>query len=232
MIQDDVLIRRAEVVRIHLDALDALMKEPSTGASEAIRASLSLRFLFDGALAQVAHAAGVPLLIPAPTLDGVPIDQALLFACGGYEVAGAHVRPHYCYREPGIRSPHRSQFERQISASPDTHPLSKVKLGRFGQLPCLTFVGKVLKREETVRYVANKCGGAHHSDDMAKFDEIDHHLTKVGHILRVGGDGLSSVFLETLGTAWFLLNAPAVVDLRTALRVPVEAVSTPVPHSS
>jgi hypothetical protein len=139
------------------------------------------------------------------------------FACGGYEIGGARVSPHYAYREPGAHSPHRPQFERQVAASPKTHVLSEVKLGRFGQLPCLAFVAEVLSREGTVHYVANKCGGAHHHDDMAKFDAIDRRLTTVGHVLRVNDDGLSVVFLETLETAWFLLNAPTVADLRAAL---------------
>ncbi len=68
-----------------------------------------------------------------------------------------------------------------------------------------------------MRYVANKCGGAHHHDNAAKFDDIDLRLTRLGHILHLNGEGLSAVFLETLGTAWFLLNAPSVQQLRTIL---------------
>jgi hypothetical protein len=66
-------------------------------------------------------------------------------------------------------------------------------------------------------YVAKKCGGADHHDDIAKLYEIDRRLTTVGHILRANGNGLSAVFLETLGTAWFLLNALSVAALRTTL---------------
>jgi hypothetical protein len=52
-----------------------------------------------------------------------------------------------------------------------------------------------------------------------KFDRIDERLTKVGHAVQLNGDGVSAVFLETLGTAWFLLSAPSVIELRAALRV-------------
>ena len=217
MTLDEVLIRRAEVVRIHLDALDDIIRIPNPSISAAVRASLSLRFLFDGALNQVAHTLRLQIQVPAPTLDSIPFDQAILFVCGGYRFGEAIFSPHYTYREPGLQSSHRQQFERQMAASPSTHAMMEMKLGQFMKQPCLALCGEAVTREATVRYVANKCGGAHHHDDTAQFEAIDRRLTTVGHVLRVNGDGQSAVFLETLGTAWFLLRSPSVVTLRAAL---------------
>lgn len=214
---DEVLIRRAEVVRIHLDRLDELVLGRTPGVPEAVLTSLSLRFLFDGPLNQVAHAHGVMLHVAAPALDEVPLSQALFFACGGYELGGTEVAPHYLYREPGRGSQSRPQYEEAIAASPAEHSMSELKLKRFIAQPCLGILGTSLSRERTVRYVANKCGGAHHHDSDSKFEDIERLLTQAGNALTLSPLGISAVFAETLGTAWYLLRAPSVGELRGKL---------------
>lgn len=216
MAADGVLIRRAEVVRIHLDILNAILSEMPS-ASQAIRASVSLRFLFDGALQQVAHENGAELNIPMPDLDGVPIEQALFFSCGGYSVGGCEITPFYAYRKPGRSSPHRAQFERLIAASPKTHRLIDQKLSKFCLQPCLSIAGKIFTREVLVRYVANKCGGTHHHENMEKFNELERAITAVGQSLELHDMNLSAVFIETVGTASYLLNAPAIQQLMAKL---------------
>ncbi|MHA6298543.1 hypothetical protein [Devosia sp. CAU 1758] len=213
----DVLVRRAEVVRIHFDNLEELVNTPKPGVREALHASLALRFLFDGALAALARQLDHSISVHAPTLENVPFEEAILFACGGYRLGASMVKPHFTYREPGLTSPHRSQFDRQIASSPSTYVFSNLKLSKFMMQPCLAFVGKAVSREATIRYVANKCGGAHHHDDLAGFDELDMRLTTLGHILRFNGDELSAVFLETLGTASLLLASDDIVALRRDL---------------
>jgi len=216
MVAEEVLIRRANVVRIHLDILESLLKEPLS-PSQAIRASMSLRFLFDGALNRVAHECAIELSIPAPDLTDVPLDQALIFACGGYTISGNEIAPYYAYRQPGPKSPYRAQYDEQVQRSPAHHTLVDVKLGAFQQLTSLAILGTKFTRGAVVRYVANKCGGAHHHDDTLAFDAIEHGLTNVGHSLEIGENELSAVFLETVGTASLLLNAPDVGILRTNL---------------
>lgn len=216
MIADDVLIRRTEVVRIHLDILEAVLRE-QPGESQAIRASVSLRFLMDRALSRVANDAGEALRIPSPDLKGIPIDQALVFACGGYAIGGIKFAPYYAYRKPGTASPNRWQFDRQAGASPREHSLVEAKLGTFLQSPCLAILGELFSRETVIRYVANKCGGAHHHDDTTRFDAIEHGVTSVGQGLAMNGDGLSAVFLETLGSAYFMLASPGIGRLRDKL---------------
>ncbi|AZO17344.1 hypothetical protein EJ069_23065 [Mesorhizobium sp. M2A.F.Ca.ET.043.05.1.1] len=92
-----------------------------------------------------------------------------------------------------------------------------IKLSKFLLQPCLGLVGLTVSRNATIRYVANKCGGAHHHDDLAGFNELDMRLTHVGHALRVNGDNISAVFLETLGTASLLLASNSIMNLRRAL---------------
>lgn len=172
----DVLIRRVEVVEIHLNILDDLVNVAKPGVSEAIRASLSLRFLFDGALAQAARQLGHAIHVKAPFLEGIPIDEAILFACGGYRLGATTVRPHFSYREPGPNSPHRPQFKRQLASSPDNYVFADIRLSKFLLQPCLGIAGLTISREAAIRYVANKCGGAHHHDDLTGFNELDIRL--------------------------------------------------------
>ncbi|NVJ08690.1 hypothetical protein HUW63_26080 [Myxococcus sp. AM001] len=213
-----VLIDRATVVRIHLDRLAAIIAAPEPGLAEAIYASIALRFLFDdNLLGQVARDFDIPLIIEAPDLSGVPIDAALFFACGGYVIGSDIVRPFYTYREPGPNSPYRRQFEMQVAASPSALPTCQVKFSKYRGLPCLALVGTVLSREQVVRYVANKCGGAHHHDNIEDFNKIERSLTQVGQVLTLKKNSLSAVFIETIGTAWFLLQSQSVRTLRSSL---------------
>ncbi|MEK9212857.1 hypothetical protein [Sphingomonas sp. 2378] len=216
MVAEDVLIRRAEIVRIHLDILEGLIEEPIS-TSAAIRASVSLRFLSDGALSQLGHDLGQSIAIPAPDLADIEIEQVLTFACGGYVLAGVEICPHYLYRFSGENSPIRAHFERQIKTSPAQHRLVEHRLSKFMLQPCLAILGTTFTREAVVRYVANKCGGAHHHDDPGGFAALDHAITNVGHGLELSTTGLSAVFLEVLGTAYFLIKAPDISALRARL---------------
>lgn len=216
MIADDVLIRRTEVVRIHLDILDGIVAEPLS-ISGAVRASISLRFLMEGALSRLANESGARLLVPTPDLEGVPLSQALVFACGGYTIAGTSFAPYYAYRRPGENSPYRPQYKLEVAASPKAHDFIDVKFGAFQQSICLAILGRTFTRGSVVRYVANKCGGAHHHDDTAGFNEIEHGITSAGHGLELNGNGISAVFLETIGTASLLLSASDVISLRSKI---------------
>jgi hypothetical protein len=215
---EDVLIEKRQVVRIHLDQLERSTAPDAPGVGEAVYASVALRFLMDdNALGSVAREHGISIDIEAPDFTGVPLTQALAFAAGGYPYGGRRTEAYYAYRASGSHSPFRRQFEQNVKASPKHPPMTKLKLTKFLGTPCLGFAGEILNRETLVRYVANKCGGAHHHRSRAKFDAIDNRLTNVGHSLQLRGDGLSAVFMETLGTAWFLLQSPGIVDLRRAL---------------
>ncbi|MFK3849289.1 hypothetical protein ACI2J5_07290 [Agrobacterium pusense] len=155
--------------------------------------------------------------IRAPVVNDIPVRDALLFACGGYDLGFGVVKPHYTYREPGLNSPHRAQFERLVAKSPGVHTFAEIKLKLFESQTCLALLGLPVTRENVVRYVANKCGGAHHHDNATDFEEIEIRLTQVGHSLRASGTELSAVFLETIGTASLLLASKSIVELREML---------------
>lgn len=214
----DVLIERRQVVRIHLDQLERSTAPSAPREDEAIYASIALRFLMDdNALGAVAHELGIVIEVDVPDFTGTPITQAIVFAAGGYPYDGHVTEAYYAYRASGRESPHRRQFEENVKASPRSPPVKTLKYTKFLTTPCLGFAGEIVDRATLIRYVANRCGGAHHHSSRTKFDAIDNRLTDVGHGLRVRGDGMSAVFMETLGTSWFLLQSPGVTALRNAL---------------
>ncbi|MBY4616145.1 hypothetical protein [Rhizobium redzepovicii] len=214
----DVLIERRQVVRIHLDQLERSIAPSAPREGEAIYASIALRFLMDdNALGAVANEFGIVIEIDVPDFTGTPLTQAIVFAAGGYPYGDHVTEAYYAYRASGPQSPHRRQFEENLKTSPRSPSVKTLKYTKFLATPCLGFAGEIVDRATLIRYVANKCGGAHHHSSRTKFDTIDNRLTDIGHGLRVRGDGMSVVFMETLGTAWFLLQSPGVTALRTAL---------------
>ncbi|WP_158665200.1 hypothetical protein [Ensifer adhaerens] len=214
----DVLIERRQVVRIHIDQLVRSTAPSAPREDEAIYASIALRFLMDdNALGAVAHELGIAVEVDVPDFTGTPLTQAIVFAAGGYPYDGHVTEAYYAYRASGRESPHRQQFEENVKASPSRPPVIALKFTKFLATPCLGFAGEIVDRATLIRYVANRCGGAHHHSSRTKFDAIDNRLTDVGRGLRVRGDGMSVVFMETLGTAWLLLQSPGVTALRHAL---------------
>lgn len=213
-----VLISQVDAVRVHLDQLERSTNPAAPGADEAIYASVGMRFLLDNnALGAVAREYGLSIYVDVPDFSGVPIDQALAFFAGGYPFNGHLMPSYYLYREPGLNSMYRRQFEDNVRSSPRHPPTIRLKLNKFLATPCLALTGRTVDRSTLVRYVANRCGGAHHHASRAGFTDIDHRLTDIGSVLKLGGNGISAVFLEILGTSWFLLQSPEVKELRTAL---------------
>lgn len=214
----DVLIERHQVVRIHLDQLERSTAPTAPREDEAIYASIALRFLMDdNALGAVAHELGIVIEVDVPDFTGTPLAQAIVFAAGGYPYDGHVTEAYYAYRAPGPESPHRRQFEENVKASPRSPPVRPLKYTKFLKTPCLGLAGEIVDRSTLIRYVANRCGGAHYHSSRTRFDAIENSMTDIGNGLRVRGDGMSVVFMETLGTSWFLLQSPGVSALRNAL---------------
>ncbi|WP_145066745.1 hypothetical protein [Engelhardtia mirabilis] len=90
-------------------------------------------------------------------------------------------------------------------------------LGKFWKQPSLGTLGATVDREKAVRFVANRCGGAHHSATAETFKEVEKLISDVGRAFQLDGNGLSIAFSEVLGTAWHLLASPSVCELRRRL---------------
>lgn len=215
---ESVLISQRDAVRVHLDQLERSTVPDAPGADEAIYASVAMRFLMDdNALGGIARENGQTIYVECPDFSAVPLEQVLAFAAGGYPF-NAHLMPaYYLYRESGPQSIHRSLFEENLRSSPKHPAIIRLKLNQFLATPCLALMGRTVNRSTLIRYVANRCGGAHYHGSRQAFTDIDNRLTDIGRVIKLGGDGLSTVFLEVLGTAWLLLQSQEVKDLRDAL---------------
>lgn len=212
------LITREALVGLHLDQLSAILSSDHPGPGGAVQASIILRVLMDrGLLGRVGRDHGLVLKVLTPEVKADVIGQSLFFACGGHRCGERLVPPLWVFREPGPKSPHRPQFESLVAESRQDCGTKEVKLGKFWNQPSLGAFGATIDREKVVRFVANRCGGAHHSASEENFEEVEKLISDVGRAFQLDGNGLSIAFSEVLGTAWYLLASPSVRDLRRRL---------------
>jgi hypothetical protein len=226
-------IDRNRVVAVHLRHLAERLDRPQLRADDAIILSVSLRVLFEqGLIGRVANENTIDLTIQAPDVSQIPYSQALLFACGGYEACGVQCSPLYIYRQPGLKSPYRSQYDDWIERSPDRHELILMKFAQFEQSICLSFRGKAKTRRDVIDFVAHKCGGAHafHRNDIRNFNPMEQDLSDMGKAWSRSDSDLNIVLSEIFGTAWFLIQSPSVIALQKKLSsVGAEIIQFPKP---
>jgi hypothetical protein len=212
------LLDRETVIRIHLDRLAEIVTKDAPTAADALYASVALRWLADdNPLGRVAREFSLPMNVLVPDLTDVPIEQSLLFVCGGYRLGNRYVQPYYLYRAAGEKSIFRRQYEDQLSRSPIKHTFREVRLGNFWTSPSMAITGNLLDRNCVIRFVANKCGGAHHHEDETRLNQVEKFIATMGESFHLPDDGISMVFSETIGTAWFLINSPDIHVLRLKL---------------
>jgi hypothetical protein len=212
------LIDRNLVVRIHLDQINFILSKGKVELIDAIYASIALRCLLERSLiGRVAHENGIVLRVKHPDLSRSPHLGALIFVCGGYALGKNYFKPFYFFRIPGENSPWRSHYEEQLTESEKALQLHETKLQHFEAAPSMVVGNEVISRGDVFKFVANKCGGAHHDSDVERYDKIEKLLLTIGEIVSAPS-GISAVFAETLGTAWFLLNSPSVRALHYKLK--------------
>jgi hypothetical protein len=227
-----VLIDRTKILQIHLNQLADIAANSEPNARDAIYASVALRCIFEkGLIGRVAKEHGITISVVSPKLDDIPYQNALVFVCGGYRLGSNYTRPFYLYREPGLKSVYRPQFEREIASSPSEYNYQEVKLRDFLASTSVAIIGRIICREAVFRFVAHKCGGAHYHDSIDGFDDLEKAAANVGKILHTTDSGLSALFSETIGTAWFLTNSPSVQRLRAVLG-PSQTTVIPLPSRS
>jgi hypothetical protein len=206
------------VASAHLRHIEERISKDYLQLDDAIFTSVSLRILFENSLlGRVAKTKGITLEIITPNLSNIPFKNSIFFACGGYEFLGRRVSPVYLYREPGLTSIHRTQFERDRDSSPKELLLTNRKLQEFEKSVSISIFGREINRGDLFKFVANKGGGVHTASDqdVAKFEDFQKDLKTASEIYAV--NGLNIVCYEVFATAWFLMNSPSVVKLREIL---------------
>ncbi len=214
------LIDQDTLVCIHLNELEKLVSRNEPSPGDAIHASIVLRVLNDdNLLGKVGQNHDLQILVSAPKLDESWLDQALFFVCGGHRYGNRDIARLCKFREPGSASPHRPQYEDLVANLNGSQERIEMKLGQFWEEPSLSACGTTVSRNRIIRYVANRCGGAHYSNSTDRFEvkKLEPLITEIGMAFHLEGNGLSVVFAEIIGTAWYLITSPSIQVLRERL---------------
>lgn len=157
-----------ELARIVAEDIDFLTREWNQDIDDASlrRASPILRsLLVEGKLGKVAHDCGSNLRIMAPAINRVLTEAELkenaYFQAGGAKYKGMEVQAMSMVNRALSEKEIKANYERYKKVIGKSYP---VKLGVFLRQPSFVVDGVLIYRDEVIKYVSNKLGGAHYDD--------------------------------------------------------------------
>lgn len=157
-----------ELARVVAEDLDFLSREWNQDIDDASlrRASPILRsLLIEGKLGKIAHDCEKSLRIMAPAINRVitetELKEKVYFQAGGAKYKGMEVQAISIVNRALSENEIKANYERDKKAIGKSYP---VKLGVFLRQPSFVVDGILIYREEVIKYVSNKLGGAHYDD--------------------------------------------------------------------
>lgn len=157
-----------DLARIVWEDLDFLFREWNQDIDDASlrRASPVLRsLLIEGQLGKVAHACGRDLRIMAPAinkfLSEAGLKQNAYFQAGGARYKGIEVQAVSMVQRALSEREIKTNYERDRKVIGKSYP---VKLGAFLRQPSFVVDGVIIYRDEVIKYISNKLGGAHYDE--------------------------------------------------------------------
>ena len=189
------------------------------------RSSPVLRsLLVEGLLGRVAHQVGRDVRVMAPAVGRVTTEAELreckFFQAGGALHKGIIVQSMSMVARAKTEAEIKASYERGRSAMGKSYP---VKLGTFLKQTSLVVNGVLINREEVIKYVANKLGGAHYdsSRESAKGPGDLSLELKYKLLDEVRGGMLvadrNAIYYELLSIGQRLINSRDVRQLRKFL---------------
>lgn len=160
-----------ELARLVADDLDYLFKEWNQDIDDASlrRSSPVLRaFLVEGLLGRAAHQANREIRVMAPAIDRVVTEAELrectFFQAGGAKYKGMIVQSMSMVPRAKTAAEIKASYERSKKVIGKSYP---VKIGAYLKQTSFVVNGVRINREEVIKYVANKLGGAHYDSSRA-----------------------------------------------------------------
>jgi hypothetical protein len=160
-----------ELARLVAEDLDYLFKEWNQDIDDASlrRSSPVLRaLLVEGLLGRAAHQVGREMRVMAPAIGRVVTDGELrectFFQAGGAKYKGMIVQSMSMIPRAETPAEMKESYERQKEIIGKSYP---VKMGVFLKQTSFVVKGVLINREEVIKYVANKLGGAHYDSSRA-----------------------------------------------------------------
>lgn len=157
-----------ELARIVSEDIDFLTREWNQDIDDASlrRASPILRsLLVEGTLGKVAHECGKSLKVMAPainrTLTETELKEKVYFQAGGARYKGLKVQAMSIVNRALSEKEIKANYEREKQVIGRSYP---VKLGAFLRQPSFVVDGVLIYRDEVIKYVSNKLGGAHYDN--------------------------------------------------------------------
>ena len=155
-----------ELARVVAEDLEFLFNEWNQEIDDASlrRSSTVLRsLLVEGLLGRVAHQVGRDIRVMAPAIGRVTTDAELrectFFQAGGAQHKGFMVQSISMIARAKTPAEIKASYEQGKALIGKNYP---VKLGTFLKQTSFVFNGTLINREEVIKYVANKLGGAHY----------------------------------------------------------------------
>lgn len=160
-----------ELAQIVAEDIDYLSREWNQDIDDPSlrRASPILRsLLVEGQLAKVAHACGRNLRIMTPAINRVltetELKQSVYWQAGGAKYKGMEIQATSIVNRALSAQEIKAKYERDKKLIGKSYP---VKLGTFLRQPSFVVEGILINREEVIKYVANKLGGAHYDESRS-----------------------------------------------------------------
>ncbi len=164
-----------ELTRLVAEDLDYLFKEWNQDIDDASlrRSSPVLRaLLVEGLLGRAAHQVGREIRVMAPAIGRIvkeaELRECAFFQAGGAKYKGMIVQSMSMVLRAKTPAEIKASYERQKEIIGKSYP---VKLGVFLKQTSFVVKGVLINREEVIKYVANKLGGAHYDASRATSKE-------------------------------------------------------------
>ncbi|MCK2127561.1 hypothetical protein MX652_12770 [Thauera aromatica] len=216
-----------ELTHVVSEDLDFLFREWNQDIDDASlrRTSPVLRsLLIEGLLGKVAQDCKRDLRIMAPAINKVltesELKQCAYFQAGGAKFKGMEIQATSIVHRVLTDQERKANYERDRKVIGKSYP---VKLGAFLRQPSFVVEGVLINREEVVKYVSNKLGGAHYDESRktsagtgVTLDDKYALLDKVRTEISVADK--NAIYYELLSIGQRIVNSRDVQHLRKHLQ--------------
>ncbi len=173
-------IDRALIVAEDLDFLFNDWNQDIDDASLRRSSPVLRSLLVDGLLSKAAHDARKELRIMTPAICRVTTDaelrECVFYQAGGARYKGMMVQDASIVARAKSAAEIKASYERTKEVMGKNYP---VKLGVYLRQTSLVVNGVLINREEVIKYVANKLGGAHY--DSSRADSVHENGISLEH---------------------------------------------------
>lgn len=174
------------------------------------------RLLIDRMLGKASGMFKMQIEIMAPMASGLEhfenLKEIAFYQCGGATYKGASVQSammvNKALSQKEITEMYQTGKENHGKSSP-------IKLSAFLKQTSFVIKGTPINREEVIKYVANKLGGAHYDSERKVSDDLEHKYTLMDNVRNsVITANKNAIYYELLSIGQIFINSRDVHKLR------------------